>query len=214
MVGFRDFYRSDRTCCVTIPLFDNGMYALLVVNLALALFAAIMSFFGPAILTVTNPSGYSVIYRVLYTLLVFTSAVKIFAVYRSQVQPFRIFRNVAFLLLIGVFTLALTSIIITSKRHSVGVEQCVDVFTWKVSTQETIGSTSGAGLLGTSGLGGSSDSAKTKVANEICSVFAWLQVGVASFSWVAMIVLQLYFASKENVFFSLKLEDAIEDAKV
>ncbi|EFP91296.1 uncharacterized protein PGTG_17153 [Puccinia graminis f. sp. tritici CRL 75-36-700-3] len=183
MGDIRDFYKQERTCCLSIQLFQAGMMIILYFNTFLAIFCACMSFFGPKILALVQPVAISYIFGVLYLIVAGLHIFGIICVERNFVAHFRIFKNLTLYAIGSILLLGLMFIIRTAAQHTASVAQCMQVYHFPVDAMYK---------KNRNEKGGSSSA--VNAAMTVCDVFSWVQVVVMAFVWVALTSVQLYFA--------------------
>ncbi|PLW44388.1 hypothetical protein PCASD_04510 [Puccinia coronata f. sp. avenae] len=197
----RDFYKQERTCCLSIQLFTAGMMIILYFNTFLALFCACTSFFGPKILALVQPAAISYLFGVLYLVVAGLHVFGIICVERNHVSRFRVFKNVTVYTTGAIVILALVFIIRSAASHSTSVAQCMEVYHFPVD----------ATYKRKSPKDKSPSSSAVNAAMTVCDLFSWVQVVVMSLVWLVLASTQLYFGAKHRVFFELKHQDHLED---
>ncbi|OAV99119.1 hypothetical protein PTTG_02348 [Puccinia triticina 1-1 BBBD Race 1] len=201
MGDIRDFYKQERTCCLSIQLFTAGIMIILYFNTFLAIFCACMSFFGPKILALVQPAIVSYIFGILYLTVAGLHIFGIICVERNFVSRFRIFKNLTLYAVGSILLLGLVFIIRTAAQHTTSVAQCMEVYHFPVDA--TYSKTKPKDRAGSS--------SAVNAAMTVCDIFSWVQVVVMGLVWLALTGTQLYFGAKHRIFFELKHKDYLED---
>lgn len=236
----RDVYRSDRTCCLALPLFHRGIYSALALNLLFASFVGITAIAGPGggslvsrggqwltsrakVPALVRPSAVSVVFAVscfliaavhvarsddpASALLRLTPTRSIWAVARNKHTLFQNLFGLSTVSVLGVLLFALVLIIVSAADHATSVRACLDPL---VGTQDA-----------------------SPTLTKVCDVTLWIQTGIMFGSWFIVSVVECYLFLRQRVtprhdslsnrrstevrsqvYLTLKMEDAVEDAKL
>lgn len=95
------------------------------------------------------------------------------------------------------FVLALVWIILSAVRHSAATTHCVDQFITN-SDANTTTSTDGSLVK---------VSADTVNGHTLCSIFTWVQLGVMGGLWIALVILEFYFAMMSRIYGTEQRQD-------
>lgn len=173
-------WSKDR-CCVAIPLYNVGIYAILAQFAIIALVTAVLSFAAPTIVAVAIPSFGSYILGAASMLVFGLQAWGFFGVYKEKPATFRKYVAVNTAALALAFILALVWIIVSAVKHTSAVDACIEQFITEDSgtnsNQSEVNVTSGS------------------VSGEtLCNIFTWVQMGVMGGLWLALLLVEFYFA--------------------
>ncbi|KAH9456229.1 hypothetical protein MJO28_006255 [Puccinia striiformis f. sp. tritici] len=201
MGDIRDFYKQERTCCLSIQLFTAGMMIILYFNTFLAIFCACMSFFGPKILALVQPVMVSYIFGGLYLAVAGLNIFGIICVERNFVTRFRTFKNLTLYVIGAIVLLGLVFIMRSASQHTTSVAQCMEVYHFPVD--ETYNKKNSKDRAGSS--------SSVIAAMTVCDLFSWAQIVVMGTVWLGLTSMQLYFGAKHRVYYELKQKDYLED---
>ncbi|KAH8928983.1 hypothetical protein BT69DRAFT_1346211 [Atractiella rhizophila] len=172
--------------CWAVPLFNWGIYAILVQFAVIGITVGALAFAAPSIVSVSIPSFGSYLFGICAILVGLTQAAGFFGVFKEKPAIFRKYTWVNSGLVALTFLIALIWIIVSITNHSDAVDSCSKQFSEQTSGNS---STTVQGF-----------NANDQTGETICKVWTWVQVGVMAFLWVVVGLTELYFILKSRTY--------------
>lgn len=167
-------FSRDYVCCA-IPLYNVGIYCILIETGAIALTTGVLALAAPTIVAVSIPSFGPYILGGICLVIVALQFWGFYGVFKEKARVYRTFvrTNISFIAV--ALLLALVWIILSMVNHNKGRDACVAQFTAVGQTQTRDGET-------------------------ICNIFTWVQVGLLGFLWIFLTLAQAYFLHMERIY--------------
>ncbi|KAL8277878.1 hypothetical protein RQP46_009697 [Phenoliferia psychrophenolica] len=179
---------SRTYCCCAVPLYNSGIYAILVQFLVVSLVSGALSFAAPKIVSVAIPSWGPYLFGIVCIVVALAQVVGFFGVYREKPKLFKLYASINAILVSAALLIAVAFIGLSAGRHSTAVSACQDTF----SSQGTV-----------------------KSGSEICSIWTWVQIGIMGLLFVIIALCEAYFLMYQSIYASeQKLDHARYDVVV
>ena len=94
------------------------------------------------------------------------------------------------------FIMALVWIILSAAKHTTAVDRCIEQFITEEDADSTLDS--GSQIQVSSG---------SVSGQALCSIFTWVQTGIMGGLWLALLIVEFYFAMMGRIYGSEQRED-------
>lgn len=188
-------WSRDR-CCVAIPLYNVGIYAILGQFAIISLVTGVLSFAAGHIVAVSIPGTGSYILGALCCIVFALQGWGFFGVYKEKPATYRRYVRVNTIAVVLTFVMAMVWIVISAVRHNTATSNCMIQF---IADSNDSNSTLSNSVINID--------PSTVSGHTLCSVFTWVQLGIMGGLWLALLVVEFYFAMMSRIYGSEQRED-------
>ncbi|KAI0704954.1 hypothetical protein BC835DRAFT_1315931 [Cytidiella melzeri] len=154
-------------CCCAIPTVNAGIYLTLLEQFTLGVVAGTLSIATPHIVGDATFSAAKWIFSIIAYAAAATQIIGLIGVYKERSIMYRRYTTLYLLLALSGFSVAAVWIILSASRHTQAKSQCEIDFFANTTTQS--------------------------LADTLCNIFPWVDVGLMSGLWVLLAIAQIYF---------------------
>ncbi|KAF8338017.1 uncharacterized protein EI90DRAFT_3151844 [Cantharellus anzutake] len=172
-------------CCCAIPLHNFGIYCVLIESMVVGIVAGTLSIAAPAIVGANLPSFAKWIFALVCYAAAGIQLIGFLGVFKDKPKLFKTYQRLNMIVIAAAFGVAAAFIGLAAGRHKTAVTKCQDHF-YKSNN---------------------STSAVDEHSNTICSVFAWVDVGIMLGLWVLLAIIQFYFVVVTRWYTTAQAED-------
>jgi len=180
-------------CCVAVPLYNVGIYAIFAQFAVIALVTGVLSFAAPYIVAVSIPSFGAYILGACCLIVFGLQGWGFFGVYKEKPGTYRKYVHVNMGAVALTFVLALVWIIVSAVKHNTAVTACIEQFVTETENSGTSTSASDDASLIDIDSGAVSGS-------SLCSIFTWVQTGIMGGLWLALLIIEVYFVMMSRAY--------------
>ncbi|KAG6842587.1 hypothetical protein C0991_000113 [Blastosporella zonata] len=153
-------------CCCAIPIVNAGIYTTLITQFTTATVVAVLSVATPSIVGAATPSFAAWVLAALCFAAAAVQLLGFIGVAREKPILFRRYITLYILITLAAFAVAAAWAVISATRHTTSKSNCLTTFF--------------------------PDSSTTTLADKLCEIFPWVDVGIMGGIWVVLAVLQIY----------------------